>query len=491
MLLKNVKNIHKNHIIFNHNGNEFYEKIDNDNKLNVFNANFMNIYLDQFTETIGTVTYNDIVQISVLENHDIEIKNLPHKLKSLNIMSSTCTKLELSTEVRNNIISITIDKSNIRTFPDISNCINLQICKINHSAITEFNINYDLPDFLRELSLQCNLIRNQNFAYDKLLDKIQTLKINLSDNYLKYDDFPEKLRIKCNLIRQETYIHNRISFENVANLNIRNFVYNAPNEDTKVIDPLFGGQNVHLSSVNKSVLNSVGLMKEFVNEHNIKITQLSKRVISTRTLDLFDCSAKTDLSTFHHYFQEDYELNRILLKDMEITTVNIITKMTYKATFELIWSIINFKHRLKQLNLDDAVERIKTEIKEGSILCFTGKYNRLVNSMVGIIEGVLVGFSKSEELQLEFGKLIERFNKDKEYTFDKAYCDAKTILEFTDKNTRQTWLDAIYDLKPDNKKITYNGQKYLKTWDDDVLEIYGKELIGYFEEEKIIFLCDF
>ena len=510
MLLRTVKLIQKNHIIFNHNGNDYYQTIDNDNKINIFNQNLMNVFLEQFEETIGKVTYHDITQISVLENHCKEIKNLPNKLKNLNVVSSMCTKIELSKEVSENIERITIDKSNITVFPNISNCANLKICKIIHSAITEFYINYELPNSLIELNLQTNLITNRNFSYDKLLNKIKTVKINLSDNHLNYDEFPEKLRLKCNLLRQNTYVHFRINFANVGTENIREFIQEEANRhnDTR-INPLFGPQNVHLSSVNKSILNSVNAMKNYAQENEIFIEKIPKIGItdssssyvcgffnsfltkyntnSNINSDINDVTSNTSLSILENYCNRDGMFLTYLNENLNLGTVCTITNMTYKATFELIWSILYFKYKQKQINLDDVFERIYTEIGDSVLICFTGKYNRLINSMVGIIEGVQVGFSQNEELQLEFGKIMVKFNSN-EYSFEQAYCQAKSILEFVENGIKESWLAAIHDLRPDDTIIEFKNKQYFKTWDDDILDIPAKELIGYFMEEKIVFL---
>lgn len=508
MLLRTVKVMQKNHIIFNHNGNDYYQTINNDNKINIFNQNLMNVFLEQFEETIGKVTYHDITHISVLENHCKEIKNLPNKLKSLNVMSSMSTKIELSKEVSENIERITIDKSNITVFPNISNCANLKICKINHSAITEFYINYELPNSLIELNLQTNLITNTNFSYDKLLNKIKTLKINLSDNYLNYDEFPEKLRLKCNLLRQNTYVHNKINFANVGTENIRAFIQDEANRPVIVLehgtqkDPLFGPQNVHLSSVNKSILNSVNAMKNYADENEIFIEKISKIIVTNSSsnsvsgffnscLTKYNKTSNTNSDTSFSILKEYCNRNVVFLielnKNLDLESICTMTDMTYKATFELIWSILYFKYKQKTINLDDVFERITTEITDSVGLCFTGKYNRLVNSMVGIIEGVQVGFSNSEELQLEFGKIIAKFNS-KEYSFEDAYCQAKSVLEFVENGIKESWLTAIDDLRPDDTIIEFKNKRYFKTWDDDILDICEKKLIGYYIEDKIAFL---
>ena len=492
-LLKNAKLTSKNYIIFVHQNNEYYQYINNDNKLNIFNKDLMNIFLDQFEETIGKVTYDDIVAISVLENRDIVIINLPKKLKYLFIMSSMCRSLELNNEVCLNIEHINIDKSNISHFPDISQCIKLKTCNINHSAIDNLHLPYELPNSLVMLNLQGNLIKNDRFSYDKLLNKIENktiYKVNLSDNYLKYDEFPEKLRVKCNLIRQNTYIHTPIVYENVANTNINYFIQNQINTNDQ--SSLFSSQNVHLSSINQSVINSVNAIKEFINIHNIY--PISIQVNAHHYIPSVISILNSDQELFNYYYTNNKISNSSIDDLFKLSTTHTITKLTCKSTFELIWSILCFKYRKNELNLNDIIDRLDSELIDGSKMCFTGKYNRLINSMVGIIEGVQVGFSKGEELQLEFGKLLKRFNdkNNVSYTFDKLICEAKELLQFEPTKVKQVWMDAVNDLNPDPEFMIYNGSRYLKTWDYDVLDIESKELIGYYMEnpEKIVYLSE-
>lgn len=499
-LLHTVKKMNKNYIIFNYQNTEYYEPIDNDNKINIFNKNLMNIFLDQFTERIGRVTYDDIIVISVLENHDAIITNLPNKLKHLIVMSTFCRSLELNNEVCLSIEHISIDKSNITNFPDIRNCINLKTCKINHSAIDNLHLSYDLPNSLFELNLQTNLIENTNFSYEKLLDKLEnnTLKkINLSDNYLDYNKFPVKLACKCNLIRQRTYIHNQIVTRNVANLNIANVVNNIRLNGDTLTHNLFSSQNVHLSSINKSIVSSVNNMLMFISVNNIKpvILELNQSILSILKNAIFShyiiSINSSDQELFLNYYTRNIKIKSVISSEFDILTKNSVTNLTYKETFELIWSILCFEYRKGKIDLHDAFDRMETEIIDGSKLCYTGKYNRLINSMVGLIEGVHVGFSEGEELQLEFGKLLERFNTDKTYTFNKLYCDSNEVLQFIkSQDLKQPWIDAINDLKPEPEIIKYNNQEYFKTWDYDVLELYERTLVGYYLEtqDKIIYL---
>lgn len=508
MLLRNAHHIGKNHIIFLHNGLQYYQDINNDTKLNLFNRDFMNVFLEQYEPTLGIVRYDDIEQMSTLENHDRVIENLPNSLKVLTIMSTMCETLRLNGDVCENIEMICIDKSNMNLFPDVSHCPRLRVLKINHSAIRLFNIDYELPRSLQDLNLQTNLLINNQFAYEKLWNCFQNKRqrINLSDNHLKYDLFPQELAFKCSLVRQETYVWHRINFENVANENIMQFVHAAAglggaraaaggaNNNPPEIDPLLGGQNVHLSSVNKSVVAGVNILKEYIEKNKLEVTPLNsmKGINPSKVPYVIE-----NKRWFNEYKQKNTVIQQILTTDFGTVTSNSITKLTYSDTFELIWTVICDKHRKKQCNLEDVWERITIEILDGQHMCFTGKYNRLLNAMVGVVEGIQVGFSEGEELQLEFGRLIERLNNKtkEEYTdaYVQAYCDAVEILSSVkEEHTRKTWLTAILDLEPDPKQFTYdrNGKQYYKSWDNNIISLREKDVIGYWmpEEEMIFFL---
>jgi hypothetical protein len=499
MLLNEVRKVEKNHIIFEHptTGAFYYEALNNDTKLNVFNETMMNIYLEQFEETLGQrITYQNITNISTLENHDNVIDNLPQNLKHLFIMSTMCNSIVFPPNCK--LETIYIDKSNITQFPDIRECQHLVSCKIIHSAITNFNITYELPATLKELNLQCNLLNNKihQFPYSQLEKLPKTTKINLSDNHLKYNLFPETLRMKCGLVRQETYIHNPINFRNVRAVNINANINN--NGLAGASSTLLGSQNVHLSSVNKSVLQSVNTMKKYVKDNNIKITPL--KIIPGTVVDVFAPIVNyfaPNKVLFNYYYNKNKTKIYNLENDFELSVVNSITELTYKKTFELIWAVLCHKYSQKEINMNDVFERIVVEIVDGQKMCFTGKYNRLINSMVGIIDGVQVGHSTGEQLQLEFGIIIEKFNKSNNseimtYPFSTLVCDTKSILEMVeDENIKNAWLEAIMDMAPEPKKIKYtNGIEYYKTWNDDILDLREKKLIGYYmdDDKKIVFL---
>jgi hypothetical protein len=120
------------------------------------------------------------------------------------------------------------------------------------------------------------------------------------------------------------------------------------------------------------------------------------------------------------------------------------------------------------------------------MVCFTGKYNRLINSLVGILDGVYVGISEREEIQLEFAQLIQRLQEKEinKRTFANAVEEACNIL--INEENKGTWIDALCDYAPE-PEIFENNSNYLITWDDFILDSSSKDIVGVFENGKIIF----
>lgn len=96
MLLTSQGNLTKNHVIFRLNDRIYYQNLGGDDRLNVFNRNLMSIYLERFEETIGKVDYDCITQISINENRDDTISDLPIYLEGLTIINSTCRRITLN-----------------------------------------------------------------------------------------------------------------------------------------------------------------------------------------------------------------------------------------------------------------------------------------------------------------------------------------------------------------------------------------------------------
>ena len=188
---------------------------------------------------------------------------------------------------------------------------------------------------------------------------------------------------------------------------------------------------------------------------------------------------------------DDYELIKFLEDQFEIPTRHAATEKTYYETFKMVYSI--FAHLVEKNNDFDIFDRLKIELKDSKGYCWTGCYNRLINSLVGIVDGVTVGISSSEELQLEFGRIIDRLQKAgvDNKTFLKAMTEAcETIQNTTAENGKQ-WIVALSDMAPDPEEVIIDNKIYYVDWDNFVISeasfaLKDYEIIGQYEDNKVV-----
>jgi len=140
-----------------------------------------------------------------------------------------------------------------------------------------------------------------------------------------------------------------------------------------------------------------------------------------------------DISTIIvNYFRGDYLTVLDLPRNLKKLEIN-------STLFEkVVRIIIHHEHK------EGLIERLKEELTEAMGMCFTGRMNRLVNSLSGIVEGIKVSFSIEEQIQLESQKIIERLNN-KTITLKKA---KEEMLEiFNDEDIIKD--DSLMRLKND------------------------------------------
>ena len=101
----------------------------------------------------------------------------------------------------------------------------------------------------------------------------------------------------------------------------------------------------------------------------------------------------------------------------------------------------------------DIIVRITTEVSDSIGMCFTGRINRIVNSLVGILECVNIGISTKEQLQLNVQRIVKRVTENQLDYID-GICEIKDLFINDTTNEKKAWLDAFKDYEPDVKIIT-------------------------------------
>ena len=78
-------------------------------------------------------------------------------------------------------------------------------------------------------------------------------------------------------------------------------------------------------------------------------------------------------------------------------------KPTEEELFQMIITIIENHPQKKEMK-----ERLKIELTDAIGMCFTGRMNRMVNALVGFVDGIQIGLSVKEELQMRISAIVKK-----------------------------------------------------------------------------------
>ena len=177
----------------------------------------------------------------------------------------------------------------------------------------------------------------------------------------------------------------------------------------------------------------------------------------------------------------DPSIIAFLIESLDCEHIHSLTKCTYKDLFQLVWCVaINHKDKL------DIIQRISVEIKDSINMCFTGKINRIVNSLTGILECVTIGISTREQIQLNIQRIVQKV-VDNKLDYADGLCEIKELF-INDTDNQVSWLDAYADYEPSPIPIICNriidGEPYRfthkLTYDNMILD--NGRIVGSFEE---------
>lgn len=163
-------------------------------------------------------------------------------------------------------------------------------------------------------------------------------------------------------------------------------------------------QTVHISSVNHCVCKAISIIME----------ESQKYLPVDRPLDkLVKTPLRIGSPFYYNWFLNivdpwvnpfmDIPFKMALLQWMEDTSVHTKHNITFKQLITMIMTIVE-NHRQKE----NMKHRLIVELKESVDLCFTGRINRMVNALVGFVEGIYIGLSAKEEIEMKISVLIKQ-----------------------------------------------------------------------------------
>jgi len=354
---------------------------------NIFDRGLVNVLLEPYQELEGiNYTYDDISTMIINEfyypelNEDINDEVLPKGLKKLEIRRSYLNVLpEFPPSIEKIIIGsseIHLNEAHFTKYPNLKQLELTVLSFINPSVPTncykKITLKHEYNDYG---TLTMNLIYEGRADFDT--------HINLDDTRY-YRDYRDG----------------------------RLFEYNPPvialPDANKLAHLVNNGQSVHISSINKAICKSIALINELAEKHPPVENPLN-----------YIIRPKNVLKRAYHYIFSMFS-NDITESNQEIQNwffsreIHSMHQITFAQLFEkVVRIIIHHEHK------EGLIERLREELKESMGLCFTGRMNRLVNSLSGIVEGIKVSFSIEEQIQLESQQIIKRLNE-KAITIEKA-----------------------------------------------------------------------
>ena len=472
----------KNCIVFQHGNNLYIDNLTPDDAASALDRTLMNTYMLQYEDTLGIhVTFDNIVKIRSLDNTLRQITDLPRQLRELHLMNARCVAIQVPDYLFNQLEVLSIINSNLQQIPpEVVWCTHLRALTLSKAAIRNFDLEI-LPPALLQLNLSFNYIGqapDSIFNYLICMTDNFMFRADFSYNHITTEHLPSEFTRKHNLVIQKSYVHRTIC--QAANANIRQVVRQAGQVEA-IGHKILGAQNVHLSSINKSVIESIKAIQSTLSTEQQKQSQ---RTNMEKEIEILELPCKNHIE---------------LIEWMQLPTVHSVTKLTYRELLAMIWTIHDTSSLLPNITVSDLQKRLKEEIIDSHKMCFTGRFNRLVNACVGIVNGVHVGLSINEELQLTTQQIITKYNaaavesneiNDALKQFiQEANAFQVAMNEFDEMVARFTkeeqteanipsWKDALNDLSPTPFLF---DRLYLIHWDMKAFNKETGERVGTFD----------
>ena len=301
---------------------------------------------NQIKEIPTEISY--LAQLKTLLLYDNKIKEIPKEIGNL-------TQLQ--------ILNVCTNK--IKEIPkEIGNLTQLQKLDLTNNEIKEIPIEICDAVYLTQLQT-LDLSFNQIKEIPKEIGHLTHLQeLSFSHNQIK--ELPLEITNLRNLIII-IYVNNPI--ENLLNPIINRFITQIENRGGNIHNIYTDTQNVHSSSIQQSIKDSIyNLMKEVKDDN--KINYLDDSILSIQTKEALI------------EYSKDNEIHSQL-------------NCTFEEVLQAVLLEIN--------NLSDELQtevknRLNEEMEDGLCKCFTGRLSRLVNSLSGYSDKVSIKISSAEEI---------------------------------------------------------------------------------------------
>jgi hypothetical protein len=361
------------------------------------------------------------IQILVIQGGKLqEMAPLPRGLRELHV---TGTKLSVA--------------------PDLSRCPQLELADLHNNYLTSWD--YPLPASLMTLDLSFNKLRS--FEADLvLMGRGPLASLDLSYNFLT-EDPPDG--IATNL----AYDHNSIPWQEYSNMSHLKPAHAGGHctipRHIRMRCGLNGGnqvasaqlysnqsQNVHLTSIQKSVQESLNILKK-----KYEGPPSGNQWLDTMLNLVFPESS----SAFKRilWWKEGIKLRKLVEEWTSSNEIHSCHGISFRHLLGYVWLAAN-DHTSSTM---DIISVLRQELKASCGVCATGRFTRVLNTLCGFVDGIQLAVSLQEQLQARSVTIVDRASR-KEITLSQALDEMRAALNDAKVSPmdHDSWLQAVRDL---------------------------------------------
>lgn len=398
--------------------------------------------------------FNHIVYMRVepaARTKSVVLPELPPRLQIL-----SCTRVSTFPSLPHTITNVYLTQGTIGKIPNLRKCRQLELLDLTDNHIQK--ITKPLPHGLRTLCLGFNKLRT--IRQGVLPSTLASLDVQF--NFLMHDPVVPR---GCTILWDHAYAQEvdphgrkRPSHGVLGETPVARGrdppppLLVLPRRPSKQKTVYENSENVHASSVQASVSNSVRSIIEQSKEHPA-VPDYVKQVLAAITQPQTKSVDRTTAAQ-----ERGGALGRIIRwvlsflpqakvvppttwpkEEVPLTTwcedtlVHSTHGISYGHLLQMVWTIIeHHQHR------DALVDILKDELHASVGVCFTGRFSRLVNVLNGFVDDVSVGISSREQMQAKISQAVNRG--------DRVRQEVSAILDefgVHDAYERSAWLDAL------------------------------------------------
>jgi len=343
------------------------------------NLQTLNLSCNEIKEIPKEIGY--LTQLQTLDLSCNKIKEIPKEigyltqLQKLDLSSNQIKEIPKEIGYLTQLQKLYLFNNKITKFPqEIGNLTQLRIIYLDYNQLEEIPKEIQNLTQLQILGLPYNRI-------EEIPKEIQYLS-QLQKLYLTCNQIKELPLEITNLRNLTEFMYQNNPIENLLNPLINRFIQRIENRGGNIHNLYTDNQNVHSSSIQQSIKDSIyNLLKQVKN--NNKINYLDDITLSVQTKEALIEYSKDE--TIHSQLECTFEevLQAVLLE---------ISKMDKNLQIEV-------KNRLNE------------EMEDGLCKCFTGRISRLVNSLSGYSDKVSIKISSAEEIGNVISIMKNKYNE--------------------------------------------------------------------------------